>query len=45
MHTVVVLNNTASLLLTCGNIELGGQVIAKTRRMTAIRVADNPVTQ
>jgi len=42
MHTVVVLNNTASLLLTCGNIELGGQVIAKTRRMTAIRVGDNP---
>jgi hypothetical protein len=40
MHTVVALNNLAALSLTCGSNE--GQVIAKARRMTAIRVGDNP---
>jgi hypothetical protein len=42
MHTVITKGVAGPVSLSCGNWESGGQVFAKARRLTAIRVADNP---
>lgn len=42
LHTVLTQNTLGQVSLACGNLESNGQVFAKARRMTALRVADNP---
>jgi len=44
MHTVRVQTGTSPVSLSCGAID-GGQAFAMARRLTAVRVGDNPVTQ
>jgi hypothetical protein len=44
LHTVRVQSGNGSVSLSCGVID-GGQVFAKARRLTAIRVADSPSVQ
>ena len=46
MHTVLTQTASGPVSLRCGDVPLdAGKVYAKARRFTAIRVADNPVTQ
>jgi hypothetical protein len=42
VHTLLTQSATGSVSLSCGIADTAGQVVAKWRRMTAIRVADNP---
>lgn len=42
LHTVLNQTTTSQVWLACGNLESGGQVFAKARRLTAVRIADNP---
>jgi hypothetical protein len=44
MHSVRVHTGTASVSLTCRAID-GGQVFVTARRLTAVRLGDNPETQ
>jgi hypothetical protein len=46
MHTVLTVTATGPVSFRCGDYYADtGKVFAKSRRMTAVRVADNPVTQ
>jgi hypothetical protein len=46
MHTLFTLNGTGPVSFKCGDLfNDTGHVIAKARRFTAVRVADNPITQ
>jgi hypothetical protein len=46
MHTVLTLPASGPVSFKCGDEFLdSGKVVAKARRFSAIRVADNPVTQ
>jgi hypothetical protein len=46
MHTVLTVTATGPVSFRCGDYYADtGKVYAKSRRFTAVRVADNPVTQ
>jgi hypothetical protein len=45
MHTVITQSATGPVSLRCGNFETSGKVFAKARRLTAVRMADNPSFQ